>query len=117
MTMGFKNGGLKTKYVPPQYSGGPSNSYTIYAALESVSDIMVYVMIDDKTGEEVKLGLGSEDDCADGIESLIDVMYYLKHKCVGTYHFNYEYQDIIIEKMTKEEIDKYFRKRRRSWSI
>lgn len=107
--MGYKNGGLKTKYVPPRYSGGPSDSYTIYAAYESVSDIMVYVMINDETEEEVELGFGSEDDCADGIESLIDVMFYLKHKGVGTYHFNYEYQDIVIEEMTEEEIDKYFR--------
>lgn len=107
--MSFKNGGLKTKFVPPQYSGGPSYSYTIYAALESVSDMMCYAIFDDKTDKEVDLNFGSEDDCAYGQESLIDVMYMLKYKGVGIYPSGKSYcHDIVIEEMTNDEMDKAF---------
>lgn len=107
--MSFKNGGLKAKFVPPQYSGGPSDSYTIYAALESVSDMMCYAIFDDKTDKEVDLNFGSEDDCAYGQESLIDVMYMLKHKGVGIYSSGKSYcNDIVIEEMTNDEMDKAF---------
>ena len=108
--MSFKTGGLKTKFMPLTYGYEPNRSYTIYAALESCSDIMVYRMIDDNDGEEIDISLGTEDDCAHGSESLIDVMYTLKHNGVGTYPSGVSYcQDIVIEEMTPEEMERVFK--------
>ena len=48
--MAFKTGGFKTKYIE-QY-GYSRNEYTIYCAVESVSDVCVYKMFDDKYASE-----------------------------------------------------------------
>lgn len=114
--MSFKNGGLKTKFIPLVYGYDPNRSYTIYAALESCSDIMCYAMYDDKDGQEVDISLGTEDDCAHGSESLIDVMYTLKHNGAGTYPSDGYRNDIVIEEMTTEEMEKVFRNRHFDYS-
>lgn len=107
--MSYKTGGTKTKFEPLCYSYGPSDTYTVYAALEHCSDIMVYVIINDKTGKESDISFGCEDDCAHGKHSLIDVMYTLKHKDVGTHKItSNEEEDIVIEEMTWEEVERIF---------
>lgn len=106
--MSYKTGGLKAKFTPPVYSGGRSKTYTVYAALESCSDMMCYAIVDDDTGEKTDLSFGTEDDCAHGSESLIDVMYTIKHNNAGVYPFG-DYDSVVVEEMTKEEIDMIFR--------
>ena len=107
--MSYKNGGFKTKFIPLQYSGGSSESFTVYTALESVSDTDSYVLVDDKTNKEVSLVYNAEDDCAHGKASLIDVMHALKHHGAGRYQYsNDTSDDIIIEEMTNEEMKRFF---------
>lgn len=108
--MSYKTGGLKSTWEPQTSSYELSRKYTIYTACESVSDISGYIM-HDETGKEVNLLSYFDEDSAKGRESLIDVLYYLKHKGVGVYDFGSKWRDIIIEEMTEEEIDKVFRKR------
>jgi len=108
--MSYKTGGLKSTWEPQTSSYELSRKYTIYTACESVSDISGYIMHNDK-GKEVNLLSYFDEDSAKGRESLIDVLYYLKHKGVGVYDFGSKWRDIIIEEMTEEEIDKVFRKR------
>ena len=110
MSMSYKTGGLKSTWEPQTSSYELSRKYTIYTACESVSDISGYIMHNDK-GKEVNLLSYFDEDSAKGRESLIDVLYYLKHKGVGVYDFGSKWRDIIIEEMTEEEIDKVFRKR------
>ena len=108
--MSYKTGGLKSVWEPQTSSYEPTRKYTIYTACESVSDISGYVMHDEK-GKEVNILSYWDEDTAKGRESLIDVLYYLKHKGVGVYDFGAKWRDIIIEEMTPEEIDKVFRNR------
>lgn len=45
--MAFKTGGYKTKLIK-EYGGFLYKEYTIYCAIESVTDTCVYKMFDDK---------------------------------------------------------------------
>ncbi len=101
--MSFKNGGHKTKFIVSE--GYNYEEYTIYCALESVSDVNSYVMVNSK-GEREPIWIGGEDDTARGKYSLIDCLYYLKHHGSGTYDFS-GYDDIVIEDMTSEELERY----------
>jgi hypothetical protein len=98
--MAFKTGGFKTKYI--EEYGYMRNEYTIYCAVESVSDVCIYKMLDDK-GNEQEINISAEDDTDDyGNHSLIDCLFYLKqHK--DKYYQHKEY-DIIIEEMNNEEM-------------
>ena len=98
--MAYKTGGFKTKYIDE--CGYMRNEYTIYCAVESVSDVCVYIMLEDK-GNVKEINISVEDDTIDyGNHSLIDCLFYLKqHK--DKHYQNKEY-DIIIEKMTDEEM-------------
>ena len=98
--MAFKTGGFKTKYI--EECGYLHNEYTIYCAVESVSDICVYNMLDDK-GNVKEINISAEDDTCDyGNHSLIDCLFYLKqHK---DKHYQFKEYDIIIEEMTPEEM-------------
>lgn len=105
--MGFKTGGLKAIYRPPTSGYEPERVFTIYTACESVSDISGYIMLDEK-GNKVSIMEYWEDDTAVGQESLIDVLYYLKHYDVGVYDFGAKWREITIEAMTSEEMEKLF---------
>ena len=98
--MAFKTGGFKTKYI--EEYGYMRNEYTIYCAVESVSDVCIYKMLDDK-GNEQEINISAEDDTDNyGNHSLIDCLFYLKqHK--DKYYQHKEY-DIIIEEMNNEEM-------------
>lgn len=102
--MAYKTGGYKTKYI--EEYGYVHNEYIIYCSVESVSDICVYKMFDDK-GNEKEINISAEDDTDDyGNHSLIDCLFYLKqHK---DKHYQYKEYDIIIEEMTYEEVNKIF---------
>jgi hypothetical protein len=78
------------------------HEYTIYCAVESVTDICVYNMFDNK-GNKKEINISSEDDTRHyGNHSLIDCLFYLKqHK---NKHYQYKEYDIIIEEMTDEEM-------------
>ena len=108
--MSFKTGGLKAVWEPQTSSYEPIQKYTIYTANESVSDVTGYIMYD-KDGKEVSLMSYWEDDTSKGRESLIDVLYYLKHKDVGVYDFGDKWTNITIKEMTSEEIDKVFKRK------
>lgn len=98
--MAFKTGGFKTKYI--EEYGYIRNEYTIYCAIESVSDVCVYNMFDDK-GNEKEINISAEDDTSDyGNHSLIDCLFYLKqHK---NKHYQFKEYDIIIEEITNDEM-------------
>ena len=98
--MAFKTGGFKTKYI--EECGYIRNEYTIYCAVESVSDVCVYKMLDDK-GKEKEINISAENDTSDyGNHSLIDCLFYLKqHK---DKHYRFKEYDIIIEEMSNEEM-------------
>lgn len=98
--MAFKTSGFKTKYID-EYSY-MRNEYTIYCAVESVSDVCVYKMLDDK-GNEKHINISAEDDTINyGNHSLIDCLFYLKqHK---NKHYKFKEYDIIIEEITDEEM-------------
>ena len=102
--MAFKTGGFKTKYI--EECGYICNEYTIYCAVESVSDICVYKMLDNK-GNEKEINISAEDDTNDyGNHSLIDCLFYLKqHK---DKHYQFKEHDIIIEEMTDKEMKEIF---------
>ena len=107
--MSYKTGGEKARWEPPTYYGY-GEKYTVYTALESTSDINSYAIADENgniiPGFSTFL---SEDDSAKGRESLIDVLYYLKHHGPGTYPVSdANWQDIVIQEMTPEEMDKIF---------
>ena len=107
--MSFKTGGLKTKFKPPIYQYEPFREYTIFAALESCSDVWCVHIVDNK-GKFVDMTVGTEDDCANGCESIIDVMYFLKHHGAGVYQVgSSKFDEIVIEEMTSEEMDEHFR--------
>ena len=96
--MAFKTGGYKTKYLCN--NGYSYDEYTIYAAIESVSDVMVFHMYDDK-GNEVDIQISAVDDLDYGKNSINDCLYALRHKM--------EVGDVVIERMTDEEMEKIFR--------
>ena len=98
--MAFKTGGFKTKYIDE--CGYMCDKYTIYCAVESVSDVCMYKMLDDK-GNEKEINISAEDDTDDyGNHSLIDCLFYLKH--YKDKHYQHKEYDIIIEEMTDEEM-------------
>ena len=98
--MAFKTGGFKTKYI--EECGYICNEYTIYCAVESVSDICVYKMLDNK-GNEKEINISAEDDTNDyGNHSLIDCLFYLKQN--KDKHYRFKEYDIIIEEMSNEEM-------------
>ena len=98
--MAFKTGGFKTKYI--EECGYIRNEYTIYCAVESVSDICVYKMLDNK-GNEKEINISAEDDTNDyGNHSLIDYLFYLKQN--KDKHYRFKEYDIIIEEMSNEEM-------------
>ena len=98
--MAFKTRGFKTKYI--EECGYICNEYTIYCAVESVSDICVYKMLDDK-GNEKEINISAEDDTNDyGNHSLIDCLFYLKQN--KDKHYRFKEYDIIIEEMSNEEM-------------
>lgn len=102
--MAYKTGGYKTKYI--EEHGYIHNEYIIYCSVESVSDICVYKMFNEN-GKEVDICISAEDDTdAVGKYSLIDCLYYLKQR--QDKHYKWKGNDIIIEKMTYEEVDKIF---------
>lgn len=96
--MAFKTGGYKTKYLCS--NGYSYDEYTIYAAIESVSDVMVFHMYNDKD-KEVDIQISATDDLDYGKNSIIDCMYALRHRR--------EVENIVIERMTDEEMGKIFR--------
>ena len=97
--MAFKTGGFKTKYI--NECGYMRDEYTIYCAVESVSDVCVYHMLDDK-GDEKEINISAEEDSNYGNHSLIDCLFYLKHQ--ENNHYQFKDHDIIIEEMTDEEM-------------
>ena len=97
--MAFKTGGFKTKYIN-EY-GYMRDEYTIYCAVESVSDVCVYHMLDDK-GNEKEINISAEEDSNYGNHSLIDCLFYLKQH--ENKHYQFKEYDIIIEEMTDEEM-------------
>lgn len=97
--MAFKTGGFKTKYIN-EY-GYMCDEYTIYCAVESVSDVCVYHMLDDK-GNEKEINISAEEDSNYGNHSLIDCLFYLKRH--ENKHYQFKEYDIIIEEMTNEEM-------------
>ena len=100
INMAFKTGGFKTKYI--EEYGYMRDEYTIYCAVESVSDTCVYKMFDNK-GNEKEINISGEDDTADyGNHSLIDCLFYLKQR--KDKHYQFKEHDIIIEEMTNEEM-------------
>lgn len=102
--MSYKTGGYKTKYISE--CGYYREEFTIYSAVESVSDICVYKMFNE-TGKEVDISVSAEDDTETvGKYSLIDCLYYLKQR--KDKHYKWKGYDIIIEEMTYEEVDKIF---------
>ena len=105
--MGYKTGALKTKYIVE--TGFFRTEYTIFCALESVSDMLVYVMVDSE-GRQVPIKIGEEDDCSKGSSSLIDCLYYLKHYGKGTFDCG-KFDKITIEDASEDEFEKYFRNR------
>ena len=101
--MAFKTGGFKTKYI--EEYGYIRNEYTIYSAVESVSDIRVYKMFDENINEK-DISISAEDDTDDyGNHSLIECLYHLKliKSKIGLGGHN-----IIIEKMTNDEMKTVF---------
>lgn len=102
--MSYKTGGYKTKYISE--CGYYREEFTIYSAVESISDICVYKMFNEN-GNEVDISVSAEDDTeAVGKYSLIDCLYYLKQHENKIY--DYKEYNIIIEEMTFEEVDKIF---------
>ena len=103
--MAFKTGGYKTKYISE--CGYFHEEFMIYSAVESCSDVCLYVMVNEETGKEVDIIISGEDDTdAVGKYSLIDCLYYLKRR--QDKHYKWKGNDIIIEEMTPEEVIKYF---------
>lgn len=103
--MGFKNGGVKTKYVE-DYDNIIYNEYTIYCAYESVSDVCVYKMFNSE-GEQRDICISAESDSGDyGNRSKIDCLYHLKLRENKEYKFHEH--DIVIEEMTREEMKEIF---------
>ena len=99
--MAFKTGGFKTKYI--EQHGYIRNEYTIYCAVESVSDVCVYKMFDENMNEK-DICISAEDDTDSfGSHSLIDCLYHLK-QVKNKIESNKEHS-IIIEEMTNEEME------------
>ena len=108
--MSYKTMGTKALFEPPTYYGY-GEKYTVCTALESVSDINSYRMIDEDGNVIPGFStMPSEEDGVKGRQSLIDVLYYLKHYGPGTYKFDAEWETITIEEMTREEVDKIFKR-------
>lgn len=98
--MAFKTGGFKTKYI--EEYGYMRNEYTIYCAVESVSDVCIYKILDDD-GNEKEINITAEDDTDDyGNHSLIDCLFYLKQN--KNKHYKHKEYDIIIEEMNNDEM-------------
>lgn len=103
--MSFKTGGVKTKYI--EEYGYIRNEYTIYCAVESVSDICVYKMFNEDE-EEVDIIISCEDDSYGiGNHSLVDCLYYLKHHRNKIYK-NRETYNIKIFEMSDDEMNEIF---------
>lgn len=96
--MAYKTGGYKTTYYRND-SGYWLTTYTIYCAIESVSDVEVFRMLDE-FGNEVPIELGAVDDASHGKFDLIDCLHALRHKM--------EFGDIVIDRMTDEEMSEVF---------
>lgn len=108
--MSYKERGTKAKYV--NRLGYMPITYTIYCALESVFDHYTYIMVNDENKEQILEPRVSGDGWVEsGCHSLIDVLYCLKHEDVGTHSINGSPNLIVIEEMTDEEMNKYFRNR------
>lgn len=101
--MSYKNGGLKATWKEPDYGGYPGDTFTVYTGNESVSDVTGYRVVNSE-GKVVRSYF--EDDLAKGKESLIDVLYYLKHHGIGKYPFGADWQDIVIEDVSRDEIER-----------
>lgn len=102
--MAFKTGGFKTKYI--EEYGYMYNEYTIYSAVESVSDTRVYKMFDEKMNEK-DICISAEDDTDSfGNHSLIDCLYHLK--AVKNKIETNEKYSIVIEKMTDDEMKQIY---------
>ena len=99
--MPFKNRGFKTKYIE-QYEH-MRNEYTIYCAVESVSDVCVYKMFDENMKKKDICISAEYDTDSFGSHSLIDCLYHLK-QVKNKIESNKEYS-IIIEEMTNEEME------------
>ena len=97
--MAYKTGGYKTTYYRNDGDGYILTPYTIYCALESVSDVEVFRMLDE-FGNEVPIELGAVDDASHGNCDLIDCLHALRHKM--------EFGDIVIDRMTDEEMSEVF---------
>ena len=103
--MSYKTRGYKTKYIE-ECGSYVYNEYIIYCAVESCSNICMYKMFDSK-GREVSISISAEEDTDDfGNHSLIDCLYYLKQG--EDKHYKWKGNDIIIEEMTYEEVNKIF---------
>lgn len=74
--MSFKTRGFKTKYIE-QYEH-MRNEYTIYCAVESVSDVCVYKMFDENMKKKDICISAEYDTDSFGSHSLIDCLYHLK---------------------------------------
>lgn len=99
--MAFKTSGFKTKYI--EEYGYIHNEYTIYCAVESVSDVCVYKMFGND-GNEKEINISAEDDTDGyGNRSLIDCLFYLKQH--EDKHYQNKDWDIIIERMSNEEMN------------
>ena len=99
--MSFKTRGFKTKYIE-QYEH-MCNQYTIYCAVESVSDVCVYKMFDENMKKKDICISAEYDTDSFGSHSLIDCLYHLK-QVKNKIESNKEYS-IIIEEMTNEEME------------
>lgn len=99
--MPFKTRGFKTKYIE-QYEH-MRNEYTIYCAVESVSDVCVYKMFDENMKKKDICISAEYDTDSFGSHSLIDCLYHLK-QVKNKIESNKEYS-IIIEEMTNEEME------------
>ena len=82
------------------------DEYTIYCAVDSTADVCIYKMYDEK-GKEKDISIAAEDDTDDyGNRSLIDCLYYLKHRTTKIY--NNSTHDIEILEMSNEEMKEIF---------
>lgn len=99
--MSYKTG-YKAIWKPSEYD----DAFTVYVGNESVSDIDCFKVY--KNDKEIDILEHYEDPLSKGRESLIDVLYYLKHRGPGTYKFDYEHQDITIEPLSYDEMNKIF---------
>ena len=101
--MAYKTGGTKVTYVD-RY-GPYSDEYTIYRAVESVTDTATYVM-KDPAGRTADICIAAEDDCAEGNGSIIECLHCLRTG--NDLHTGHPEFDIIVNPMTDEEMEAIF---------